>query len=98
MTKSTKQKKAQKKQFNLPGKEGSSKKSGERLILKLPVSKKNQEPRYDYWKEYMKMNAPKTPSGWDVVNEVIIPKNPKDLLGIGFDPEEDMSFLPKIPK
>ena len=97
MTKSIKQKKAQKKQPDLPGKKGSLK-SGERLILKLPVSKKNQEPRYDYWKEFMKMNAPKTPSVWDVVNEVIIPKNPKDLLGIGFDPEEDMSFLPEIPK
>lgn len=96
MAKPTKQKKAQRKQPNLPGKKGFLEKSGERLILKLPVSKKNQEP--DYWKEYMKMYAPKTPSVWDVVNEVIIPKNPTDLLEIGFDPKEDMSFLSKIPK
>lgn len=97
MTKSTKPKKAPKKQLVLPGKKGSLKNSGERLILKLPVSKKNQEPRYDYWKEYMKTNAPKTLSGWDVVNEVIIHNNPKDLFGIGFDSKENMSFLPNFP-
>lgn len=96
MTKSSKSKKAQKKQLVLPGKKGSLKNSGERLILKLPVSKKF--PELDYWKKYMEMNAPETPSVWDVVNEVIIPKNSKDLLGIGFDPEEDMPFLPEIPK
>ena len=96
MTKSTKQKKPpKKKQLVLSGKKGSLKNSDKGLILKLPVSKKILE--LDYWKEYMKMNAPENPSDWDVVNEVIIPKNSKDLLGFGFDSEEDISFL-KIPK
>lgn len=63
------------------------------LYRKKVVSKKFQKP--DYWKEYMKENAQKNPSCWDVDTEMI---NPKDPFGIGFDPKEDMSFLPEIPK
>jgi len=63
----------------------------ERLYLKF--SKQG-----DPWNEYMKENAPKIPSGsgWDVVSEKKIQETPKDPFCIGFDPEEDMSFLPKI--
>lgn len=111
MTKSTKQKKAQKKQLDLPGKKGTLKNSGERLILKLPVSKKI--PELDYWKKILEKGAIRNaqmyyntskfvppvgnPYSWDVEKESVFDEDFTDPFGIGFDPK-DMSFLPEIPK
>jgi hypothetical protein len=38
------------------------------------------------------------PYSWDVKGESVFDEVTTDLFGIGFDPEEDMTFLPEIPK
>lgn len=60
------------------------------------MDKKNKQS-LDYWKKYMEENAEKNSlCNIDIEKEELV--NPQDPFGIGFDPKEDMTFLPKIPK
>lgn len=59
------------------------------------MDKKNKQ-FLDYWKKYMEENSEKN-SLCNIIEKEYL-ENPQDPFGIGFDPKEDMSFLPKIPK
>ena len=85
MTKSIKQKKAQKKPI-VP--------SYRKELLKNKAIRNAQK----YYNTSEIVPPVGNPYSWDVKGESVFDEVTTDPFGIGFDPEEDMSFLPEIPK
>jgi len=85
MTKSTKQKKAQKKS-TIP--------SYRKKILEQNAVKNTQR----YYNTSKFVPPVGNPYSWDVKGESVFDEVTTDPFGIGFDPEEDVSFLPELPK
>jgi hypothetical protein len=85
MTKSTKPKKAQKKP-TVP--------SYRKNILEQKAIRNAQR----YYNTSKIVPPVGNPHSWDVKGESVFDEVTTDPFGIGFDLEEDMSFLPKIPK
>ena len=86
MTKSTKPKKPSEKKQTVP--------SYRKKILEKNAIENTQ--RYYITSKFIPPVG--NPYSWDVKGESVFDEVTTDPFGIGFDPEEVMSFLPEIPK